>query len=60
MNVVELKDILSGLPDEMEIFMSSDAEGNDLHSVDTVLREKTYDGDTVAVVWPMHDNQELF
>jgi hypothetical protein len=65
MKVVELKNILSGFPDEMDIYMSSDAEGNNYHSVDTVSREDTYKdgeygGESVALIWPMHDNPELF
>ena len=54
MVVKELKKILSGLPDDMEIRISGDAEGNDFHGLYEAQVE-----DGFVYLWPDDEYIEL-
>ena len=61
MNVKELKELISNLPDEMEVVLQKDAEGNGyspLSGVDpnaVYIAETTWYGDVYSMEWSADD-----
>jgi len=60
MNIQELIDKLSAIEDKnIEILMSSDAEGNGFHSIESILPTGTKEPRRY-VIWPQHDDIEIY
>ena len=61
MNVKELKQFLSGLPDDMEIIIQKDGEGNDyspLYGADSdaiYIPDSTWSGRVYSTNWKAYD-----
>lgn len=61
MNVKELRELLATLPDDMEIILSKDSEGNrfsplsDYNADSIYVPDSTYSGDVYDDVWTAED-----
>ena len=57
MQVKELMALLKGLPQDTEVWMASDAEGNSFHHVEDV---ESGGGDNMAlIIWPSHEDIDV-
>lgn len=57
MNVKDLKELIKNLPDDMEVILQKDSEGNGYSPLDDVdsncvyIAESTWSGDVISLDW---------
>lgn len=57
MNIKELKEIIQELPDDMEVILSSDEEGNSYFPAQNYNSSSIYeDGNVIETKWSAEDN----
>jgi hypothetical protein len=60
---MKVKDLiwnLGMLDEDLEVYTSSDAEGNAIHEVECAMKEEKYGGGYAVIIWPEHGDVELF
>ncbi len=61
MNIKELKEIIANLPDEMEVILQKDAEGNGYSPLEEAdpdavyIADSTWSGDVYSMEWSADD-----
>lgn len=60
MKVKELKKYLDDIPDDKEILMSGDPEGNDIRTLDEVAYIKNGDGNNHYIIYPTDTIIDIF